>query len=74
MPANATAPSGNNRKYTDEERCLLASLKQLRLSWVEIAVQFNSRVSVDRQRTASALENQWREIKKLLGECSEKIP
>ncbi|KAJ6024785.1 hypothetical protein N7540_005582 [Penicillium herquei] len=57
--------SGHNKQYFPEEEELLIALKQLGdLSWPAIAGRFNASVAYDRQRTASALENKWRQLRK----------
>ncbi|OQE10127.1 hypothetical protein PENFLA_c001G04860 [Penicillium flavigenum] len=64
MAAEPNAP-GHNKQYYEEEENLLIVLKQLEgLSWPEIAVRFNESVPADRHRTASALENKWRQLRK----------
>ncbi|KAJ6001638.1 hypothetical protein N7522_006865 [Penicillium canescens] len=64
MAAEPNAP-GHNKQYYEEEEHLLISLKQLGgLSWPEIALRFNESVPDDRHRTASALENKWRQLRK----------
>ncbi|KAJ5593086.1 hypothetical protein N7537_009990 [Penicillium hordei] len=64
MTAEPNAP-GHNKQYYKEEEQLLIVLKQLGgLSWSEIALRFNESVPEDRHRTASALENKWRQIQK----------
>ena len=64
MTAEPNAP-GHNKQYYEEEEQLLIVLKQLGgLSWSEIALRFNESVPEDRHRTASALENKWRQLQK----------
>lgn len=63
MAAEPNAP-GHNKQYYEEEEHLLIALKQLGLSWPEIALRFNESVPDDRHRTASALENKWRQLRK----------
>ncbi|KAJ5882313.1 uncharacterized protein N7529_000985 [Penicillium soppii] len=64
MSAEPNAP-GHNKQYYEEEEDLLIMLKQLGgLSWPEIAHRFNESVTDDRRRTASALENKWRQLRK----------
>lgn len=64
MAAEPNAP-GHNKQYYEEEENLLIVLKQIEgLSWTEIALRFNERVPDDRHRTASALENKWRQLRR----------
>jgi hypothetical protein len=57
-----TPAPGHNKQYTDEEEQLLTVLKLSGLSWREIETEYNKSVTADRQRTASALENKWRQL------------
>ncbi|KAL4862073.1 hypothetical protein BDV12DRAFT_203412 [Aspergillus spectabilis] len=59
--SNAT---GHNKEYYPYEDHILIYLKSLDLSWIHIAEEFNSRVDINRQRTAAALENKWRQLKR----------
>ncbi|OJZ80190.1 hypothetical protein ASPFODRAFT_53828 [Aspergillus luchuensis CBS 106.47] len=54
--------SGHNKQYYPEEELLLIQLKQSGMSWYQIEDAYNRVVQQDRQRTASALENKWRQL------------
>ncbi|KAE8159250.1 hypothetical protein BDV40DRAFT_273761 [Aspergillus tamarii] len=54
--------SGHNKNYYPEEEQLLIHFKQSGLSWIQVEDIYNRTVSRDRQRTASALENKWRQL------------
>ncbi|KAL4929401.1 uncharacterized protein BDV17DRAFT_261762 [Aspergillus undulatus] len=58
--------SGHNKSYNSDEEQLLITLKFSGFSWRVIEAEYNRRVPVDRQRTASALENKWRQLSALL--------
>lgn len=60
---SSESASGHNKPYDDTEEQLLVTLKGMGLSWHQIAIEFNSRVATDRQRSASALENKWRQLR-----------
>lgn len=55
--------SGHNQQYTETEERILVYFKMQGLSWPEIVNEFNKRVDLDRQRTKSALEAKWRQLK-----------
>ncbi|OJJ66303.1 hypothetical protein ASPBRDRAFT_48959 [Aspergillus brasiliensis CBS 101740] len=54
--------SGHNKQYYPEEEFLLIQLKQSGMSWYQIEDSYNRVVPQDRQRTATALENKWRQL------------
>ncbi|KAL6230749.1 hypothetical protein BDW75DRAFT_221824 [Aspergillus navahoensis] len=54
--------SGHNKAYTPGEEKLLITLKCSGFPWRIIELEYNRRVPADRQRTASALENKWRQL------------
>ncbi|PKX91419.1 uncharacterized protein P174DRAFT_452741 [Aspergillus novofumigatus IBT 16806] len=59
---SSSVASGHNKTYYPSEEQLLIELKSSGLSWKEIEIEYNKNVQEDRQRTASALENKWRQL------------
>lgn len=62
LDESSSVASGHNKTYYESEERLLIELKSSGLSWREIELEFNKNVQSDRQRTASALENKWRQL------------
>ncbi len=54
--------SGHNKPYNPNEVQLLIALKSSGMPWRLIELEYNRQVPADRQRTASALENKWRQL------------
>lgn len=60
-------PSGHNRRYYRDEEYLLVWLMNFNLSWNRIEQIYNQNVPRDRQRTARALENKYRQLLRNFG-------
>jgi hypothetical protein len=59
---DAPTASGHNKQYHNNEEQLLIFLKTSGLSWRQIEIEYNKNVAEDRRRTATALENKWRQL------------
>lgn len=59
---DAPTASGHNKQYHNNEEQLLILLKTSGLSWRQIEIEYNKNVAEDRRRTATALENKWRQL------------